>query len=488
MKARYFITTVLLLFGSLFARDALKTDVPVADVVNDLEKYLPELMENANTPGLSVALIRDGKLAWTKGFGVINTESGQPVTNNTIFDAASLSKPLFSYAVLRFAQEGKFDIDTPLSDYLPEKYTDDERLSQITARIVMSHRSGFPNWRPRGGELEIHFTPGEKFSYSGEGFVYLSKVIEHLAGKPMHEFVREYAFQPLEMSESSFIWEDRYKDRIAFGHTMSGKPIDLRQDSEGNAAASLRTTAGDYAKFMLAVINKQGLPGKVFDEILTPAVNLNPDCVVCTSNSSDERSSSLGWGLGWGLQKTADGNAFWHWGDNGVYKCYIVAYPEKKIGVVFFTNSSDGMSLRQDLVSRAIGGTHPAFDWADYETYDSPSMQLRQFVLKKGAAAGIAKYRSMRETKTPEEIGVTERGINRLGYVLLGQDRIDEAIELFKLNTEEYPESWNVYDSLAEAYMKKEEKELAIKFYKKSIELNPDNSHGKDMLKKLMEE
>ncbi|HYO90986.1 MAG TPA: serine hydrolase domain-containing protein, partial [Pyrinomonadaceae bacterium] len=169
----------------------LKTRAKKKDLVARLHSVITQLMKEGDVPGLSVLLIRDGKVFWQQAFGVKNADTKEPVNDTTVFEAASLSKPVFAYAVLKFADSGKLDLDTPLVKYLPGAYVeDDARLNQITARMVLSHRTGFPNWRPRGGALKIHFTPGEKFSYSGEGFVYLQKVIEHMTGQPLDAFMK----------------------------------------------------------------------------------------------------------------------------------------------------------------------------------------------------------------------------------------------------------------------------------------------------------
>lgn len=155
--------------------------------ITRLEQMVPHLMTEADIPGLSIALIRDSKMIWSHGFGVTNSETKALVNANTVFEAASLTKPVFAYAVLKLVDSGKLDLDTPLVKYLPGKYDvgDDPRLEQITARHVLSHTTGFPNWRPRGSQtIKIHFVPGHHFSYSGEGFVYLSRVVEHIAGEP----------------------------------------------------------------------------------------------------------------------------------------------------------------------------------------------------------------------------------------------------------------------------------------------------------------
>jgi hypothetical protein len=141
-----------------------------------LERDVPELMKKSNVPGVSIALIQRGKTIWVHGFGVKKAGTSQPVTGETVFEAASLSKPVFAYGVLKLVDQGKLGLDVPLTTYLPKPYIPgDQRLAKITARIVLSHRTGFPNWRD-GDSLPLYFTPGERFSYSGEGYIYLQRV------------------------------------------------------------------------------------------------------------------------------------------------------------------------------------------------------------------------------------------------------------------------------------------------------------------------
>jgi CubicO group peptidase (beta-lactamase class C family) len=154
-----------------------------------LERDVPELMKRNNVPGVSLALIQRGKTIWVHGFGVKEAGTSQPVDGETVFEAASLSKPVFAYAVLKLVDQGKLALDVPLTTYLPKPYiAGDPRLSKITARIVLSHRTGFPNWR-NGDALPIYFTPGERFSYSGEGYIYLQRVVEQITGKPLNAFM-----------------------------------------------------------------------------------------------------------------------------------------------------------------------------------------------------------------------------------------------------------------------------------------------------------
>lgn len=167
-------------------------------------------MDSAGIPGMSIAIIRHHKLLHILGYGLNRADSTQRVTGVTVFDSASLSKPVFTYAVLQLGHEGLLDLDKPLFEYLP--YADaqgDQRYKKITARYVLSHRSGFPNWRPdrQLGQLPVIFMPDERYSYSGEAFVYLKKVIEKLTSKSLDEFIGERVFIPLGMKRSSYTWK-----------------------------------------------------------------------------------------------------------------------------------------------------------------------------------------------------------------------------------------------------------------------------------------
>ncbi|HYG81980.1 MAG TPA: serine hydrolase [Pyrinomonadaceae bacterium] len=465
------------------AASALKTNVKKEELAARLEKLIPQLMRDGGVPGLSVLLIQDNKVFWQRSFGVANAETKQPVAADTVFEAASLSKPVFAYGVLKLADAGKLDLDAPLVKYLPGAYVEnDGRLNQITARMVLSHRTGFPNWR-RGDRLKINFTPGERFSYSGEGFVYLQKVVERLTGQPLDAFMRKTVFGPLGMTSSSYVWQAAYESRKVYGHDPFGSVTGRRKPTEANAAASLHTTAEDYARFVAAVMTGAGLKKKTAREMLTPYVKVQEGCTDCVTNpTTAPLSQTVSWGLGWGLQHTADGDSFWHWGDsNNDAQAYVVGFPKQKLALMVFADSGNGHSIIPRIIEAAVGGQQPAIGWLNYDPYDSPFRVFARDILARGAAA-INDYRERRKAGAP---ALGEAQMNRLGYALLSKNKVDEAIEIFKLNVEAFPSSWNVYDSLGEAYMLKGERELAIKNYRQSVELNPKNEGGIEMLKKL---
>jgi CubicO group peptidase (beta-lactamase class C family) len=479
---RFVRTSIFLaLATSLSLAPRLQSQTPATDPsVAKLESDIPDLMKKAQIPGLSIAVIRNGKTSWLKSFGVRDTKTNAPVTADTVFNAASLSKPVFAYGVLKLVDQGKIGLDVPLTTYLPKPYIEgDDRLQKITARIVLSHRTGFPNWRGND-KLKIFFPPGERFSYSGEGMVYLQKVVEQITGKPLNDYMQEAVFSPLGMASSSYVWRKDYDDRAAKGHDPEGVPQDLYEASEANSAASLETNAHDYALFLEAVLAGAGLKPATLAEMETPQIAVGVDCTNCPDRAPKELSKTIFWGLGWGIQKTPQGESLWHWGDNGVHKAYVVVVPKTKSGVVLFANSENGLSIARQIVADAIGGDQPAFSWLQYDNYDSPSLLFIHAAHGQGATTALRQFSSAIANGT-----ISESSLNAEGYDLMGRKQLPDAILIFQKNVELHPDSANAYDSLAEAYMNNNQNDLAIKNYQKSLELNPQNANAVTMLKKL---
>lgn len=486
LRSSTLVSLSAILFGCVVRADtpskakAAALHKPDKATIAELQQQVPVLLKEGTVPGASLALIRGGKTYWVHGFGVRDAKSGQPVVEETIFEAASLSKPVFAYGVLKLVDQGKLDLDAPLSKYLAKPYIEgDPRLDKITARYVLSHRTGFPNWRSDGA-LTIHFTPGERFSYSGEGFVYLQKVVEQITGEPLNQFMTEAVFVPLRMHSSSYVWRPEFDAVTAMPHDAAGQVGDKFKPKDVNAASSLQTTAGDYALFVEALLDGKGLKPETLRDLEKPQIAVDPECTNCTETTPKELSKSVFWGLGIAIQETAQGESLWHWGDNGQFKAYVVAYPKQKIGVVVFLDGENGLSIIGDLLQTAIGGQQPALGWVKYDRYDSPSMQFAKTAREKGATEAINRFR-------PELMrgDISENSINSTGYQLLAAKKLQDSIRIFQLNVELHPQSWNVYDSLGEAYMSDGEKVLAIQNYKKSLELNPKNGNATGMLKKL---
>ncbi|QJW97880.1 serine hydrolase [Frigoriglobus tundricola] len=466
----------------------LKTDVEKAKLIAHLEERIPALMKEADVPGLAIALVRDGELVWHRGFGVKNSKTRDPVDDTTVFEAASLSKPVFAYAVLKLVDAGKFDLDKPLNKYLPGNFdVDDDRLNKITARHVLTHTTGFSNGYT-GKTRKMFFAPGERFSYSGDGFEYLWKVIEHVTGEPLDHFVRRMAFEPLGMTRTSFTWLDAYDKSKAGRHNRIGEPTGQgkpppERAKQGNLFR-LHTTAEDYGRFVIATLKGTGLKPETHKLWLTPQVRVREGGASSIDRPEAKPVPDVAWGIGWGLQTTKDGASFWHWGDSGDSKAFVVAFNKPELAVVYFTNSANGLSIAREIVAEAVGGAQPGLDWLDYERYNSPRRALFKLILAKGATVALREYRANDSTR-PAADAITENQMNNMGYDLLSLKRVDDALEVFKLNLKLHPDSWNAYDSLAEGYEAAGDKATAIKNFKKSLELNPKNENAVEHLKKL---
>lgn len=333
------------------------------------ESEVRQLMKKENVPGMSIITIKNAEFESHK-YGLKNSETHDPIDENTVYEAASLSKPVFAYGILQMVEEGLLNLDTPLIQYLP--YPDvknDKRLQLITARMVLAHTTGFPNWRHQGESLKIYFQPGEKFSYSGEGFVFLQKVAEKLLELSMEDYLKKRVFLPLGMAHSSFIWQSEYEKLKASGHNTDGIPIKNSQPVSANAAFTLHTTALDYAKFVIAIMNGTGLKSETMNQMMMPQIKVEEGCVNCVHKQPGRLSDSISWGLGWGLQQLVQGDSFWHWGDNNGFKSYIVGLRKEKKGIIVFTNSSNGLGLSiiPEIIYKIWGTWQPAFDWIDTE-------------------------------------------------------------------------------------------------------------------------
>lgn len=466
---RYFILIVLIFSFSNFASAQSNK--------SELNTYIKNLMYEADIPGMSIAIIDHGKIDYLGALGVRSADTRVPVDENTIFAAASLSKMVFAYAVLKLADAGKFDLDKPLYEYFP--YTDiqqDERYKRITARMALSHTTGFPNWRDE--KLEILFDPGTRYSYSGEGFVYLQKVIEKVTGKSLEDWMQAQVFQPLGMAHSSYVWQEAFEKNYAQPHNEVGITSQKYKPEEGNTAHSLQTTAKDYGTFLLHLLQMQPDKKSVFNQMLQPQM------FVPVQRGQPEKRKDIAWGLGVGLELNDNGTYFWQWGDNGTFKAFVMGNKKTGKGVVYFTNSSNGLSITSDILQKVFGDAHHIIEWLDYEKYDTPTRQLYKNIMNNGynkatanllTPAGIIK----------DTLAYTEDAINSLGYRLIRQKRLWEAQQILAANRYTHPHSVNVYDSYAEASMYLGDHEAAISACKELLKLDPDYKAAKTILQQL---
>jgi len=342
----------------------------------DVERVTRQLMRDGDVPGVAIVAIHNSRIAWHRSLGVANADTRQPLTDTSIFETASLTKPVFAYAVLKLVDAGVLSLDKPLYDYLPEPVVDNDRLKRITARMVLSHTTGFQNEVMPGQALRIHFEPGARFSYSGAGYLYLQRVLEHVTGKKLPELMRELVFDPLHIRSASYVWLPQFEQSKVFGHTADGTVAARRKPSEP-ALPMLHITPLDYARFVIAVMNGEGLKAATVKEMLATQTPVDESCHNCLTAGSGPMSKALSWGLGWALERTERGTAFWHWGENnGEIHTFAMAYPSGD-GVVVFTNSGNGHSIMPEIVAAALPGRHPAFAWMGYKSYKARAPRRR---------------------------------------------------------------------------------------------------------------
>jgi CubicO group peptidase (beta-lactamase class C family) len=341
-----------------------KRSLSFENLIADLEEQIPELMSEAIVPGLSIAIVKDANLAWHRGFGVADAASGRSVNDDTVFEAASTSKTLFAYAVMKLCERGVLSLDTPLTEYTRERFmAGDPRLDFITARHVLSHTSGFQDWRSAKEPLKIHFTPGEKWMYSGEGYEYLQSVVTRLTGHvnskvcaryeaglnvcatDIDAYMKRTLLIPFGMASSGYIWNDLFDKHAARPHDERGVPLAKRKPTATDAtryaaAGGLHTTPTDYAKFLIEVMTAAGgdayrLKKETRDEMVRPQVKV------------DERTS---WALGWQIRHTGTGNIIQHGGDNKGFHAFVAASVEKRSGWIVMTNGDSGWKLFRNQV------------------------------------------------------------------------------------------------------------------------------------------
>jgi CubicO group peptidase (beta-lactamase class C family) len=349
------ITVLLLLtlISTLSAckRDGpLKTDTPIDQLNQIMQRDIPRLIEKHQITGLSVGVIREGELCLLRSFGKRETSPDKALNENTLFRAASLGKPVFAYIVVALAKQGLLTLDTPLHSYLNERVVDgDQRSDQITARMILNHTTGLNNLGANADKPRFHFTPGSGFNYSGHGYLYLQKVIEKLSGKSLEQLAKETVFKPLNMNNSSYIWHSHYKQTLADSYNSKGKPYTSNnKPALAFSAWSLFTTLQDYARFVEHMIEEADNPDSIASTLLKPQVKV---------------AKGVSWGLGWGLQQTYPNPSFWHWGSLAGFRHFIVGYPKERVAVIVMSNHEKAFKMVDEVMTMAIGGHYPAYDW-----------------------------------------------------------------------------------------------------------------------------
>ncbi|MFC6183733.1 serine hydrolase domain-containing protein [Pseudoxanthomonas japonensis] len=367
---------------------------------------LPRLMQALRVPAIGMAVVERGEVVWSRNLGVLNAETATSVTRESLFEDASLSKPVFAYLLLQLADQGVIDLDAPLVRYRRMEYLADHPwVELVTARDVLRHSTGMPNWRkdPANEKLVPAVKPGTRIDYSGEAIFWLQLVVETLTGESLDESMQRLLFGPAGMRDSSYTWSRDLAARSVYGHravedeepgmppqmlrdtwnaaqTVAdrwGKPLSAWRwedavralpavqaitpkglvnwpgDILANAAASLRTTPTDYARFMALMVRTQREPWQITEATRTAMLTKQIDV---PGRWTDK-------GLGWNLEATPRGPVFYHSGSNGgIFKNFALGDARGQRALVALTNAGSGNVLYRRVVRAATGHDLLAFD------------------------------------------------------------------------------------------------------------------------------
>jgi CubicO group peptidase (beta-lactamase class C family) len=474
-----------------------------------VDAVTPNLLREYVVPGAGVALIQKGRVVWMHGYGFANVASGTRVTAETVFNVGSISKSPTAWAVMQLVDQGKVDLDRPVDSYLERWHLPASSFdnSQVTARRLLSHTSGISNhdfhgWDPEShlppiedslsgktgtGEVRVVAAPGSGFHYSGANYAILQLLIEEVSGERFQDYMRANIFRPLHMSNSQYGLPPKFQPVMATPYDGLGNAIPILRYDE-LSAAGLTTTLRDLAK--LATAGLRGPAG----EAAGRGVVKEPSIAQMQSaapNSQWADRDPFGpepqYGFGYTVRPAQfDGRVgIGHGGSNRGWESFYQIVPSTGDGIVIMTNSSNGSAVISSLLC-----TWRRWAARENAAVECPTIDIRAVLYgvyrSKGVKDAIARYRELRRN-APDKYDFAVWQLNSMGYDLLRRGDTAAAVDVFRLNVEQFPQDANVYDSLGEAYLKQGEKALAVDNYKKSLDLNPQNDNARDVLKKLEE-
>ncbi|MFM9984258.1 MAG: serine hydrolase domain-containing protein [Flavobacteriales bacterium] len=359
---------------------------------SDLTTRIQSLMDSAMVTGLAITIFNGNNVVYKQAFGKANIKTGELLQTDHVFYGASLSKAVFGYLVASLVEENIIDLDKPLQEYLnvpiPElKFEEDwksfhdiaqdHRYKLLTARMCLSHTTGFPNWRwikktgeiDENGKLQFLFEPGSEYSYSGEGIQLLQYVIEHITNKGLEQLARERVFDPLKMNMTSYVWQNKFENSFCYGHTVEQSLVDKDKEEEAGSAGSMETTLDDYTKFLSNVLlleeNKSQIPKLLF----TPNIRIHSKTqfgISSLEHSQDNDAIQLSYGLGWGLLQSPFGYAAFKEGHAEGFQHYSIIFPERNCGILILSNSENAESIFCNLLKMSIGDQYTPCNWENY--------------------------------------------------------------------------------------------------------------------------
>ncbi len=473
--------------GVLFLFTLISVAQSKSEMIGELmEKYSEYEQFNG-----SVLVAENGKVIYKDGLGLANMEFDIPNEPDTKHRLGSITKQFTAMLILQMVEDGKLELNKPISNYLPD-YTG-PAADKVTIHHLLNHSSGIPSYTSFPGFFEkqsrdpytpgefvktfsdstLQFTPGEKFSYNNSGYFLLGHIIEEVSGKSYEEMLEENIFEPLEMDNSGYDHHDSIIKNRASGYERAGngyRNAPYLDMSIPYAAGSLYSTVEDLYLWDQALYEEELLSEELKEQMFSTQI----------------KDGDSYYGYGWAISKMPIGTTkdsiqtIAHGGGINGFNTLLIRIPKDKHLIVLLNNTG-GTNLGE--MARSI--INILYD-TDYEMPKrSIAMELLPVFMNRGVSEGMEKYKTLKEDKT---YAIKENEMNMIGYRLLQSGKTEEAIAVFKINVAEFPESGNVYDSLGEAYLEAGQKELAIENYKKSVEIDPQNTNGINILKKLEKE
>jgi CubicO group peptidase (beta-lactamase class C family) len=450
-------------------------------------------MELYKVPGLSVAVFDKHALVWAKGYGVTQAGGSEPVTVDTLFQAASISKAVTALAVAHHAEQGKWSLDANINDKLLSwKVPDNEftKEQKVTLRRLLSHSAGltvhgFPGYNvtaPRptlkqilDGEkpantapVRVDIVPGSKTRYSGGGTTVVQQMMVDQLKKPFPQIMRETVLAPLGLKNSTYEQPPppAFAARTTAGTYASGQSVEGRWHVYPEmAAAGLWTTPSDLSRIAIEVSKaRAGTSKRVVSQAMAKQM-------------LTKQSESFG--IGFELPDGTD--RFGHGGSNEGFTCNLMAFADSGSGVAIMTNSDSGYLL----IERLSASLAAEYGWKSFKPQQTLAVltDVDMLARLKGVEAALAAYQAKRRDGPAE--GTSPNVLNSLGYRLLSDGQTADAVKVFEANVALYPEDANAYDSLGEGYLKAGRNAESIVNYKKSLQLDPKNTNAVKMLEKL---
>lgn len=349
-----------------------------------IDATVQRLMEAGEVTGLGLALLADGQVAYIKAYGLADLGESRALQADTVMYGASLTKAAFAYMVMTLVDEGIFDLDRPIADYLPkpldqyEDYVDladDDRWRSWTMRMLLSHQAGLPNWRwiSESQELDILFEPGSRYAYSGEGIQVAQLTLEEGFGLDVNALMQERVFDRFGMQRTSMLWREDFRPNFARGYDEEGNNLGHNARQSVRAAGSMDTTLEDYAAFLAGLMRGEGLTASSRTDMLTPQIAITTIHQFPTQFPVDTDANEgiqLSYGLGWGLFESTFGRAFFKEGHDDGTNNYALCLDEAGLCMLLLSNSSNGESIFLYLANELLGETGLPWEWESYVPYD----------------------------------------------------------------------------------------------------------------------